>query len=169
MPRPPKSVSGTGRVGLGIAQGRRAEGRDRYARYAAQHDYPSSSAFGAPDYVDAAGRHYRIAYDPPTGDAWWLTGAPIPPRPIGAPVQRTAGGGSDRVRLWVQLPRKRHRFGARADADLWFDGARLATGGMRIELEPVAPGLAPVTIVVREAYRLAPTHRTGRIAATGIM
>lgn len=164
MPRAPRNQVGTTTADR-IRLGRRVEGRDRYARREAQHDYPSSHTFGAADYIDAAGRQYRLAYAPPPGG--WTVGVPIPPRPANAPILR-ARDGSQRACLWVKLPRKRHRFGARADRDLWFDGARLATGSQAVALEPVAPGLPAVTMVVREAYRLAPTERTGRLMVTGV-
>jgi hypothetical protein len=138
-----------------------------HARYYALRASPSANAFGAPEYVDGMGRQYRMAYayevdeDDPT--------AVVPPRPADAPlIKGTGGGGADRVKLWVKLPRKRHRFGATATPDLWFQGSRLLSGGIELSLEPVLPGLPRLQVQVREAYREQPTHRGGYIYVTGI-
>lgn len=136
-------------LALRLKTGRQAEARDRHGRYYAQHNHPNQSTFGVPEYVDVAGRQYRIAYRQPAG---LPPGAVMPPRPPTTPAMRDGVG---RVGLWVK---QRRGTPSREAWDLI---------GKVVTLDPVQPGLPALTIRVdSHTAGAVPRERTGTVYVT---
>ena len=146
MPRAPR--------GAQFLDARRREGRDTHARYYAVADYPNRGEFGAPEYVDATGRQYRVAFLSRLGPNAWPPRAPIRARARAEHPIAAAGG--TRVKLWVKLP-------PRGADTAWF-----RTLPATVALEPVAPGRGPLVVRVHAAFRARPTHSTGYVMASGV-
>lgn len=141
----------------GLRGGQRREGRDVHARYYALHNHPNRREFGAPDYVDAAGRQYRIAFLDRL-DAAWVPDQPLPARPLTHEPVRDAGG---RIKLWIKVPRAPR-------AEMLGAARWPSVGAARVALNPVAPGLAPATVRIEAVYHGAPSHATGHVLVTGL-